>query len=164
LYSIVASVATATGRKPTVIFSASYARNAHSLHAVQVLGKPEPLLLELLMNANEPPLQPSRTLMVGDRSARPALMRCCAAYVLARKAAADTLRQDGQMSCVMHHPLLHTCTSCPLTRLYCLQDTDIQFGLAGGLKTLLVRGAHARFILAFSLHLCCLIRFLFRRS
>lgn len=135
-----------------------------SLHPSQVLGKPEPLLLELLMNANEPPLQPNRTLMVGDRSARPALMRCCAANVLARKAAADALTQDGQISCAMHRPLLLTCASCHLTRLYCWQDTDIQFGLAGGLKTLLVRGAPARFILAFGLHLCCLIRCRYRRS
>lgn len=65
--SIVASVATATGMKPTV------------------LGKPEPLLLQLLMNATQPSLQPHRTIMVGDR-----------------------------------------------------MDTDIQFGLAGGLNTLLV--------------------------
>jgi hypothetical protein len=48
-----------------------------SLRATQVLGKPEPLLLELLMNANEPPLQPSRTIMVGDRSVRPPALSCC---------------------------------------------------------------------------------------
>ena len=69
-----ASIATATCRKPTVI--AATIRCPIATHVTpklsrQVLGKPEPLLLELLMTATEPPLQPHRTVMIGDRLAAP---------------------------------------------------------------------------------------------
>jgi hypothetical protein len=63
--------------KPHVSRATLARATCHTSRVIQVLGKPEPLLLELLMNANDPPLQPNRTIMVGDRSARPKLACVC---------------------------------------------------------------------------------------
>jgi ribonucleotide monophosphatase NagD (HAD superfamily) len=111
----------------------------------QVLGKPEPLLLELLMNASDPPLDPRRTVMVGDRSIISPLLIVFMCFV------PEAPKQNGQFldnfSFCLYLDLSILPDSHPRFLLICgwLQDTDIQFGLAGGLHTLLVSSSDTEF-------------------